>query len=90
MLSSLKIIFNSINEERLDFISNNLSQFHYSIKNLTLICKSKNFKNRIKITNNIVNARNRLTSAHTNEFLSRNYNITYRCRTDNINIEVKK
>jgi hypothetical protein len=90
MLFSLKAIFNSINKEGLDFIFNNLSQLYYSIKNLILMCESKNFRNRVKITDNIVNARNRLIFAYTNEFLSRNYNIIYRCRTDNINIKVKK
>jgi hypothetical protein len=57
---------------------------------LTLICESKNFKNRIKITNGIVNARNSLTSAYTNEFLSRSYDIVYRYRTDNVNVKIKK
>jgi hypothetical protein len=90
ILFSLKVIFNSINEEKLDFISNSLSQFHYSIKNLTLMCKLKSFRNRIEVTNNIVNARNKLISAYTNKFLSRSHNITYRCRTDNINVKVKK
>jgi hypothetical protein len=90
MLFSPKAIFNNVNKKRLDFIFNSLSQFHHSIKNLTLIYKSKSFKNRAKITDNIVNARNKLISAHTNEFLSRNHDITYRYRTDNINVKMKK
>jgi hypothetical protein len=90
VLFSLKAIFNSVGEERLDFIFNNLSQFHYSIKNLTLMCKSISFRNRTEITNGIVNARNSLTSAYTNEFLSRSYDIICRCRTDDIDVEVKK
>jgi hypothetical protein len=90
ILFSLKAIFNSVNKERLDLIFNSLSQFYYSIKNLTLIYKSKSFRNRVKITDSIVNARNRLISAYTNEFLSRNHNITCRYKTDNIDIKVKK
>jgi hypothetical protein len=90
VLFSPRAIFNSVGEERLDFIFNSLSQFYYSIKNLTLICESKNFRNRIEITNGIVNARNRLISAYTNEFLSRNHDVTCRCRTDNVDVEVKK
>jgi hypothetical protein len=90
VLFSLRAIFNNINKEGLDFVSNNLSQFYYLIKNLTLMCEPKSFKNRIEITNNIVNARNKLTSAHTNEFLSRNHDIAYRCRIDNVNIKIKK
>jgi hypothetical protein len=90
MLFSPKTILNNVNKEGLDFVSNNLSQFYHSIKNLTLIYKSKNFRNRIEITNGIINARNRLTSAYTNEFLSRSHNVVYKCRTDDINIEIKK
>jgi hypothetical protein len=90
ILFSPRAIFNSINEERLDFIFNNLSQLHYSIKNLTLICEPKNFKNRTKITNGIIDARNSLISAYTNEFLSRSHDIIYRCRTDNVDIKIKK
>jgi hypothetical protein len=90
MLFSPKAIFNSVSKERLDFVSNSLSQLYYSIKNLTLMCKPKSFKNRIKITDSIVNARNRLISAYTNEFLSRNHDIIYRCRINDINVKVKK
>jgi hypothetical protein len=90
MLSSPKAILNSVSKKRLNLIFNNLSQLHHSIKNLTLIYKSKNFRNRAEITNGIVNARNNLTSAHTNEFLSRNHNVTYKCGTDNVNVEIKK
>jgi hypothetical protein len=54
------------------------------------MCESKSFKNRIEITNGIVNARNSLTSAYTNEFLSRSRNITYRYGTDNVDIKMKK
>jgi hypothetical protein len=90
MLFSPKAILNNISKEKLDFIFNNLSQLYYSIKNLTLICEPKNFKNRVKITNGIVNARNRLISAHTNEFLSRSHDIAYRYKIDDINIKVKK
>ena len=90
MLFSPKTILNNVSKERLDFVSNSLSQFYHSIKNLTLICKLKSFKNRIKVTNGIVNARNRLISAHTNKFLSRSHDVTYKCKTDNINIKVKK
>jgi hypothetical protein len=90
ILFSPRAILNNINEKRLNLISNNLSQFYYSIKNLTLICKSKIFRNRAKITDGIVNARNRLISAHTNEFLSRSHNVACRYRTDNINVKVKK
>jgi hypothetical protein len=90
ILFSLKAIFNSVSEKGLDLIFNNLSQFYHSIKNLTLICESKNFRNRIKITDSIVNARNRLISAHTNEFLSRSHNVACKCKTDNVNIKMKK
>jgi hypothetical protein len=90
MLSSPKAIFNSIIKERLDFVFNSLSQFYHSVKNLTLIYKPKSFKNRAKITNGIINARNSLTFAYTNKFLSRSHNITCRCGTDNINIKIKK
>jgi hypothetical protein len=79
VLSSLRAIFNSVGEERLDFISNSLSQFYHSIKNLTLMYKSKSFRNRVKITDSIVNARNRLISAYTNKFLSRSYDVVCRC-----------
>jgi hypothetical protein len=90
ILFSLKAIFNNVSKEKLDLISNNLSQLYYSIKNLTLICKSKSFKNRVKITNGIVNARNKLISVYTNEFLSRSHNVTYRYKTNNVNVKVKK
>jgi hypothetical protein len=90
MLFSPKAIFNSVNKERLDFISNNFSQFYYSIKNLTLIYEPKSFKNRVKVTDNIINARNSLISAHTNKFLSRNHDIACKCGTDDINIKMKK
>jgi hypothetical protein len=63
MLFSLKIIFNSISEKGLDLIFNSLSQFHYSIKNLTLIYKSKSFRNRAKITDGIFNVYNNLIFA---------------------------
>jgi hypothetical protein len=90
MLFSLKAIFNSVSKEGLDFISNSFSQFYHSIKNLTLVYESKSFKNRAKITDGIINARNSLIFAYTNEFLSRSHNIAYKCRIDNVNIEVKK
>jgi hypothetical protein len=90
VLSSPRAIFNSVGKERLDLISNNLSQLYHSIKNLTLMYESKNFKNRAKITDGIVNARNKLISAYTNEFLSRSYDVTCRCRTDDVDVKVKK
>jgi hypothetical protein len=90
MLFSPKAILNNVSEERLDLIFNNLSQLYYSIKNLTLIYKSKSFKNRTKVTDNIINARNNLISAYTNEFLSRSHDITYKYGTDNVDIKVKK
>jgi hypothetical protein len=37
ILFSPKVILNSVGKERLDLVSNNLSQLYYSIKNLTLI-----------------------------------------------------
>jgi hypothetical protein len=90
MLSSPKAILNNISKKGLDLVSNSLSQFYHSIKNLTLICELKSFRNRVKITDSIVNARNRLISAYTNKFLSRSHNITCKCRTDNVNVKVKK
>jgi hypothetical protein len=90
VLSSPRAILNSIGKERLDFVSNSLSQLYHSIKNLTLMCEPKSFRNRAKITDGIVNARNRLIFAHTNEFLSRSHDVAYRCRTDDIDVEVKK
>jgi hypothetical protein len=90
VLSSPRIIFNSVGEEGLNFVFNSLSQVYHSIKNLTLMCESKSFRNRAEITDGIVNARNRLISAHTNEFLFRSHDIVCRCRIDNIDIKVKK
>jgi hypothetical protein len=90
MLSSPKVIFNNINKKGLDLIFNSLSQFHHSVKNLTLIYKSKSFKNCAEVTNNIFNARNSSTFVQTNKFLSRNHDIAYKCGTDNVNIEMKK
>jgi hypothetical protein len=90
MLFSPKAIFNNVSKERLDFISNSLSQLYHSIKNLTLMCELINFRNRVEVTDGIINARNSLIFAHTNEFLSRSHNVAYRCGTDDIDIEVKK
>jgi hypothetical protein len=90
ILFSLRAILNSVNKEGLDFISNSLSQLYHSIKNLTLICESKSFKNRAEITDSIINARNSLISAYTNEFLSRSHDIAYRYGIDNIDVKVKK
>jgi predicted transport protein len=90
ILFSPKAIFNSVSEEGLDLISNNFSQLHYSIKNLTLMCEPKSFKNRVEITDGIINVRNSLIFAYTNKFLSRSHNIAYRCGTDNVDVKVKK